>query len=94
LRATRISTEGPRRTERAAGLLRSATARRIAPLLGLAGRPAGRKPESLVPAVATRLNRPPEQVHTILAGEVPLTEAELVRLTDKLDRLEQEVRSP
>jgi hypothetical protein len=78
---------------RAAGLLRSAAARRIAPLLGLPAGPAGRKPESLVQAVAERLGQAPEQVHAILAGEVPMTEAELVRLTDQLDRLEQEVRS-
>ena len=78
---------------RAAGLLRSATARRIAPLLGLPAGPAGRKPESLVQAVAERLGQAPEQVHAVLAGEVPMTEAELVRLTDQLDRLEQEVRS-
>ena len=81
-------------TGRAAGLLRSATARRLAPLLGLPAGPAGRKPETLVRPVAARLNRPPEEVHAILAGEAPLTEAELVRLTDQLDRLEQEVRSP
>jgi hypothetical protein len=79
---------------RAAGLLRSAAARRMAPLLGLPAGPAGRRPESLVQAVAERLRRPPEQVHAILAGEAPLTETELVRLTDQLDRLEQEVRSP
>jgi len=79
---------------RAAGLLRSAAARRIAPLLGLPAGPAGRKPESLVAAVAERLGRPPEQVRAILAGEAPMTEAELVRLTDQLDQLEQEVRSP
>jgi len=79
---------------RAAGLLRSATARRIAPLLGLPAGPAGRKPETLVLPVAERLNQPPEQVHAILAGEAPMTESELVRLTDQLDRLEQEVRSP
>jgi hypothetical protein len=79
---------------RAAGLLRSAAARRIAPLLGLPAGPAGRRPETLVHPIAQRLNRPPEQVHAILAGEAPLTETELVRLTDQLDRLEQEVRSP
>ena len=78
---------------RAAGLLRSAAARRIAPLLGLPAGPAGRKPESLVQPVAERLGRTPEQVRAVLAGEVPMTEAELVRLTDQLDRLEQEVRS-
>jgi hypothetical protein len=78
---------------RAAGLLRSAAARRMAPLLGLPAGPAGRKPESLVQAVAARLGQEPGQVHAILAGEVPMTEAELVRLTDQLDRLEQEVRS-
>ena len=78
---------------RAAGLLRSAAARRIAPLLGLPAGPAGRRPETLVRPVAERLRRPPEQVHAILAGEAPMTESELVRLTDQLDRLEQEVRS-
>lgn len=78
---------------RAAGLLRSAAARRMAPLLGLPAGPAGRKPESLVEAVAERLAWPAEQVYAILAGEAPMTEAELVRLTDQLDRLEQEVRS-
>ena len=81
-------------TGRAAGLLRSATARRLAPLLGLPAGPAGRKPETLVLPVAERLRLPPEQVHAILAGEAPMTESELVRLTDQLDRLEQEVRSP
>ena len=79
---------------RAAGLLRQAAARRIAPLLGLPAGPAGRSPESLVQPLAERLRRPPEQVRAILAGEAPLTETELVRLTDQLDRLEQEVRSP
>ena len=79
---------------RAAGLLRSAAARRIAPLLGLPAGPAGRNPASLVNPVAERLDWPAEQVHAILAGEAPTTEAELVRLTDQLDRLEQEVRSP
>jgi hypothetical protein len=79
---------------RAAGLLRSATARRIAPLLGLPAGPAGRKPTTLVHPIAQRLNWPPAQVHAILAGEAPLTETELVRLADQLDRLEQEVRSP
>ena len=79
---------------RAAGLLRSAAARRIAPLLGLPAGPAGRRPESLVQPVAERLRWPAEQVHAILAGEAPMTESELVRLTDQLDRLEQEVRSP
>ena len=79
---------------RAAGLLRSATARRIAPLLGLPAGPAGRDPATLVHPVAERLDWPPGQVHAILAGEAPTTEAELVRLTDQLDRLEQEVRSP
>ncbi|HET9171859.1 MAG TPA: DUF4350 domain-containing protein [Actinospica sp.] len=78
---------------RAAGLLRSAAARRIAPLLGLPAGPAGRKPETLVQAVAERLGVAPEQVHAVLAGEVPMTESELVRLTDQLDRLEQEVRA-
>jgi hypothetical protein len=79
---------------RAAGLLRSAAARRIAPLLGLPAGPAGRKPTTLVHPIAQRLNWPPAQVHAILAGEAPLTEPELVRLADQLDRLEQEVRSP
>lgn len=79
---------------RAAGLLRSATARRIAPLLGMPAGPAGRSPESLVAPLAERLGRPAEQVRTILAGGAPMTEAELVRLTDQLDLLEQEVRSP
>ena len=79
---------------RAAGLLRSAAARRIAPLLGLPAGPAGRDPATLVRPVAERLGRPAEQIHAVLAGEAPMTEAELVRLTDQLDRLEQEVRSP
>lgn len=79
---------------RAAGLLRSATARRIAPLLGLPAGPAGRAPATLVDPIAARLGRPAEQVRAILAGAAPMTEAELVQLTDQLDRLEQEVRSP
>jgi hypothetical protein len=79
---------------RAAGLLRSAAARRIAPLLGLPAGPAGRSPASLAGPVAERLGRPREQVEAILAGPAPMTEAELVQLTDQLDRLEQEVRSP
>ena len=79
---------------RAAGLLRSAAARRIAPLLGLPAGPAGRTPATLVGPVAERLGWPAELVHTILAGEAPTTEADLVRLTDQLDHMEQEVRSP
>ena len=79
---------------RAAGLLRSAAARRIAVLLGLPAGPAGRAPGTLVAPLAARLGRPPEQVQAILAGDAPMTEAELVELTDQLDRLEQEVRSP
>ncbi|WP_051451465.1 DUF4350 domain-containing protein [Actinospica robiniae] len=78
---------------RAAALLRAATARRIAPLLGLPAGPAGRAPQTLVAPLAARLGRTPEEVHAVLAGAVPQTEAELVRLTDQLDRLEQEVRS-
>ena len=78
---------------RAAGLLRAATARRVAPLLGLPAGPAGRSPQTLVAPLAARLGRSPEEVHAVLAGDVPQTEAELVRLTDQLDRLEQEVRS-
>lgn len=79
---------------RAAGLLRGAAARRIAPLLGLPAGPAGRCPETLVEPIAARIGRPAEQLRAILAGPVPTTEAELVELTDQLDRLEQEVRSP
>jgi hypothetical protein len=79
---------------RAAGLLRSAAARRIAPLLGVPAGPAGRAPATLVDPIAARLGRPAEQVRAILAGAAPMTEAELVQLTDQLDRLEQEVRSP
>ncbi|MBR7831988.1 hypothetical protein KDL01_01880 [Actinospica durhamensis] len=78
---------------RAAGLLRAATARRVAPLLGLPAGPAGRSPQMLVAPLAARLGHSPEEVHAVLAGDVPQTEAELVRLTDQLDRLEQEVRS-
>ena len=78
---------------RAADLLRQAAARRIAPLLGLPAGPAGRSPQTLVAPLAARLGRTPEEVHAVLAGDVPQTEAELVRLTDQLDRLEQEVRS-
>ena len=78
---------------RAAGLLRAAAARRIAPLLGLPAGPAGRAPESLVEPLAQRLGRPAEEVYAVLVGSTPQNEADLVRLTDQLDRLEQEVRS-
>jgi hypothetical protein len=78
---------------RAAALLRAAAARRIAPLLGLPAGPAGRAPQTLVVPLAARLGRTPEEVHAVLVGVVPQTEAELVRLTDQLDQLEQEVRS-
>jgi hypothetical protein len=79
---------------RAAGLLRSAAARRIATMLGLPAGPAGREPGTLVGPLAAHLGRPPERIREILAGDAPMTEAELVELTDQLDRLEQEVRSP
>ena len=79
---------------RAAGLLRSAAARRMAPLLGLPAGPAGRAPATLVAPLAAHLGRPAEQLREILAGDAPMTETELVQLTDQLDRLEQEVRSP
>ncbi len=66
----------------------------MAPLLGLPAGPAGRAPATLVAPLAAHLGRPAEQLREILAGDAPMTETELVQLTDQLDRLEQEVRSP
>ena len=91
---------------RAADALRTATAARLAPLLGQAhqgspasgpgaGRAAG--PDTLVAAVAGRTGRDGAQVRRLLAecaagGQTPEDDAALVRLAADLDTLEQEVR--
>lgn len=79
---------------RAAELLRSATASRLAASFGLPAARAHADPSILVTAVAARLNTPPQRIADLLAGPPPQSEADLVHLADRLDRLEQEVRSP
>ncbi|HEY3869917.1 MAG TPA: DUF4350 domain-containing protein [Actinocrinis sp.] len=79
--------------ERAAELLRRATARRLAAYFGLPSDAAHHNPMMLTEPVAARLGVAPAQVAELLAGPAPASEQELVHLADRLDQLEREVRS-
>ncbi len=78
---------------RAAELLRKATAGRLAGYFGVPAARAHADPSVLVGPVAARLRVTEESIAELLASEAPQSEAELVRLADRLDQLEQEVRS-
>ncbi|MGQ4515803.1 DUF4350 domain-containing protein [Streptomyces sp. DW26H14] len=81
-----------RSRDRAAAILRAATRERLAPLLGV--RPAdAHAPETLVPAVSTRLPGTELDLPFLLFGPEPTDDIALVRLADQLDALEREVRT-
>jgi hypothetical protein len=73
----------------AAQVLREASRTRLVPVLGL---PDPVEPAAVVEAVAARTGRPAEAVAALLYGSAPVDDAELVALTDELDRVETEVR--
>ncbi|MGW7273245.1 DUF4350 domain-containing protein [Streptomyces sp. NPDC054864] len=78
--------------DRASAALRSATRTRIAPLLGVSPAQA-HTPETLLPALSTRLHAPGQDLHPLLFGPPPATDAALITLADQLDALEREVRT-
>jgi hypothetical protein len=73
----------------AAQVLREASRTRLVPVLGL---PDPVEPAAVVEAVAARTGRPAQAVAALLYGSAPVDDAELVALTDELDRVETEVR--
>ncbi|MEV0323484.1 DUF4350 domain-containing protein [Streptomyces sp. NPDC050658] len=78
--------------DRAAAALRSATRTRLAPLIGVSPAQA-HAPESLLPALTTRLHSPGQDLLPLLFGPPPGNDAALIALADQLDALEREVRS-
>ncbi|MGW7076684.1 DUF4350 domain-containing protein, partial [Streptomyces sp. NPDC054866] len=78
--------------DRAATALRSATRTRIAPLLGVSPAHA-HTPETLLPALSTRLRTPGQDLYPLLFGPPPANDAALITLADQLDALEREVRT-
>jgi len=77
---------------RAGSELRRATLQRVAPLVGFAGDVSLADPHRIATAVAARTGRDEAKVFRLLYGGVPADEAALVRLADRLDRIEEEVR--
>jgi hypothetical protein len=77
-----------RAADHAAEILRQAARDRLIRRLGLA-RDAGR--HEVVATVARRAGRPETETHALLYGPPATGEAELVRLADALDALENEV---
>ncbi|MFJ9813248.1 DUF4350 domain-containing protein [Streptomyces sp. NPDC101158] len=78
--------------DRAAGVLRTATRGRIAPLLGVSTKDA-HSPDLLLPALSGRLPATAGTHQELLFGPAPADDAALVRLADQLDALEREVRT-
>ncbi|MEU5582963.1 DUF4350 domain-containing protein [Streptomyces huasconensis] len=79
--------------DRAASALRTATRTRLATLLGVPPAQA-HAPETLLPALSTRLSTPAQDLHPLLYGPPPGNDAALIALADQLDALESEVRHP
>ncbi|MET9493163.1 DUF4350 domain-containing protein [Streptomyces sp. NPDC006552] len=77
--------------DRAATALRISTRTTLAPLIGIPPSQA-HTPETFLPALARRLPTPARDVHTLLFGPPPATDAALIALADHLDALEREVR--
>ncbi|MCX3060454.1 DUF4350 domain-containing protein [Streptomyces beihaiensis] len=77
--------------DRAATALRISTRTRLAPLIGLPPSQA-HTPETFLPALAHQLPTPAQDLHTLLFGPPPKTDAALIALADHLDALEREVR--
>lgn len=74
---------------RAAAALRTATAARILPVLGLTP---DTRPEEVLAAVSARSGSDVKRVEAIVFGPAPANDAALVALADDLDSLEREVR--
>ncbi|MFE4517748.1 DUF4350 domain-containing protein [Kitasatospora sp. NPDC056783] len=80
---------------RAAEVLRTAAAHRLAPPLGVPLRAGAPDPDALCVAVADRLpERPAGDVRALLYGPPPTDDTALLRLADDLDALERQVRNP
>ncbi|MEU7582663.1 DUF4350 domain-containing protein [Streptomyces sp. NPDC041068] len=77
--------------DRAAAALRTATRTRLAPLVGVPPAQA-HAPETLIPALSTRVSTPGQDLHPLLFGPPPGNDAALIALADQLDALEREVR--
>ncbi|MFI6880034.1 DUF4350 domain-containing protein [Streptomyces sp. NPDC050400] len=77
--------------DRAATALRISTRTRLAPLIGVPPSQA-HTPETFLPALARQLPTPHQDLHTLLFGPPPATDAALIALADHLDALEREVR--
>jgi hypothetical protein len=77
--------------DKAAAALRSASLRRMLAALGL---PRGANPATVADAIARRTGRTAVEVSALLYGAAPTDDSALVRLADRLDDLEREVRRP
>ncbi|MEU1024743.1 DUF4350 domain-containing protein [Streptomyces sp. NPDC005904] len=77
--------------DRAAEALRAATRTRLAPLVGVPPAQA-HTPQTLIPALSTRLRALDHDPHPLLFGPPPGDDAALIALADRLDALESEVR--
>ncbi|MYY86130.1 DUF4350 domain-containing protein [Streptomyces sp. SID335] len=77
--------------DRAAAALRTAARTRLASLVGLLPAQA-HAPETLIPALSSRLHTPGQDLHPLLFGPPPGNDAALIALADQLDALEREVR--
>jgi Domain of unknown function (DUF4350) len=77
--------------DKAAAALRSASLRRLTPVLGL---PRASTPSTVADAIAARTGLTTVEVSTLLYGAAPTDDSALVRLADHLDDLEREVRRP
>ncbi|MBD0712124.1 MULTISPECIES: DUF4350 domain-containing protein [unclassified Streptomyces] len=78
--------------DRAAAVLRTATRTRLAALLGVPARDA-HSSERLLPALSARLPGTTADPGGLLFGPAPTDDTALVRLADRLDALEREVRT-
>lgn len=77
--------------DKAAAVLRSASLRRLMPALGL---PRGSNPATVTDVIARRTGLSAVEVSALLYGAAPTDDSALVRLADRLDDLEREVRRP
>ncbi|MEU6845912.1 DUF4350 domain-containing protein [Streptomyces sp. NPDC046716] len=78
--------------DRAANALRISTRTKLAPLIGIPVSQA-HTPETFLPALARQLPTPGQDLHALLFGPPPTTDAALIALADHLDALEREVRN-